>query len=137
MKTSSHMQIWSRHWLPLTMIVNKTNLTMCANHKGSLDSTLFEQHKHYPMTNVFYFTITHFKGSKMFIHGVLTFHKIFNLFVSMILASLMNSKCCLGELEKYEYNDCKKSFNFATMGKFDKSWTSRFISWVMQYCPIM
>jgi len=94
---------------------------MCVDHKGSLDSTLFEQHKHYPMTNVFYFTITCFKGSNMFIHGGFTFRKIFNLFVPMISASLMNFKCCLGELEKYEYNDCKKSSNLTTMGKFDKS----------------
>jgi hypothetical protein len=77
---------------------------MCVDHNGGLDSTLFEQHKHYPMTNVFYFTITCFKRSNMFIHGVFTFHKNFNLFVSMILASLMNFEYCLRELEKYEYS---------------------------------
>ncbi len=49
--------------------------------------------------SVLYFAITHFKGSKMFIHRIFTFHKIFNPHVSMISTSLVNSKCCIGELE--------------------------------------
>jgi hypothetical protein len=49
---------------------------------------------------VSYFAIICFKGSNMFIHEVFTFRKIFSPFVSTILASLMNSKCRFGELEK-------------------------------------
>lgn len=87
--------------------------------------------------NILYSSITCFKGSNMFILGVFIFRKIFNLFVFMILASLMNFKCYLGELEKYEYNYCNFFSNLANMDTFDKSWISWFIVWVMQYCPIM
>jgi hypothetical protein len=81
-----------------------------------------------------YFDITCFKGSNMFIHQVFTFCEIFNPPIFTNLASLVNSKCRLKELEKLKYNEYNKSLNLATVGKFDKTWT-KFVLSTMQCCP--
>jgi len=49
---------------------------------------------------ILYFTMIHFKGSNIEIDWIKKFIKILNLIISIILASLLNLKCHLGELVK-------------------------------------
>lgn len=97
-------KIWSRYWLPLTMVANKTRPIMCEITKkvkiqpnawiiGRLSYDNFT-------IKVLYFTMIHFKGSNIEIYWIKKFIKILNLIISIILGSLLNFKCHLGELVK-------------------------------------
>ncbi len=102
MKTSLE-QFWSKHELLSTMVTNKTSLIKWISLKRSrfnLTWTIKRLCCDIFTIKIVYSNMIRFKDSNIDIHQVLTFFKILNIFISTIFASLLNSKCLLGELEK-------------------------------------
>ncbi len=77
---------------------------------------------------------THFKGVNIVIQLIVfKFQKNFRPFVSTILASFLDSKWHFRELEKYPWNDWKRSSNLEIINMEDKLCNSRFVLCIIQW----
>jgi hypothetical protein len=88
-------------------------------------------------SKVRYSVRTLFAGLNVEIQRVFTFWSIFYPLVSMIVVSLINSKCLFGLLEKYWCMLYISTSKFATMEKPFKVWTAKLVRWLQQWTPML